>query len=44
MKTEWRMDLKKRGILYAIQDKHMLKEKMPYNVIFEDENFLVYKL
>jgi 4-amino-4-deoxy-L-arabinose transferase-like glycosyltransferase len=43
-KSEWKYDLKKKGVLYAVQDKHRLSVKLTYAVVYEDLNFIVYRL
>jgi len=43
-KTEWMPDFKKKdGIKYIIVDRHKLEDTLVYTLIYEDDDFRVYK-
>lgn len=42
-KTTWMPDYKRDGLKYMFIDRHLLKDTLPYTLLYEDENFRVYK-
>ena len=41
--TTWMPDYKKAGLVYILIDKHFPYEQVPYQKLYEDEDFILYK-
>lgn len=44
MKKSWVLSLRKKGLEYIVQNKHLLKDKIPFVIIDENEDFILYDI
>lgn len=42
-KVDWMPDFKRDGLKYIVIDRHLLNDTLPFSLVYEDQDFRIYK-